>query len=213
MTWLAHLWNRPGPNCIAADERDVWASAQSLADLGELTARWLEGDLQSQPGYYGSVDVDEDDAVGLTAALAALNRAGLVTDNSQAGHVGIGWDGAHWRSRAAVTGFAAAETVQHLRDTLTGLRQPYYLIASERPRLPYRWRRQGGLPVTWREDVPTCWFGNTLSRSDLDFSYDGVGSGALVELHAALQVAVIDLTCGRNDLWEVLYAWAETRMS
>ncbi len=31
-------------------DRKAWRSARTLADLGELTARWIEGDLGEHPG-------------------------------------------------------------------------------------------------------------------------------------------------------------------
>ncbi len=53
-----------------------WQRAETLQDLADLTASWLSGDIASQPGYYGRVDVDEDDAPGLTAALVASTESG-----------------------------------------------------------------------------------------------------------------------------------------
>ena len=81
----------------------AWGSARTLADLGELTARWIEGTIASQPGYCGPSDIEDPALVPL---LAALNRAGFVTTGSQAGESGPGYDGAHWQQRAAVEGFA-----------------------------------------------------------------------------------------------------------
>lgn len=34
--------------------RSLWTAARTLADVGTLMARWLEGDLTYQPVYYGS---------------------------------------------------------------------------------------------------------------------------------------------------------------
>ncbi len=92
-------------------DRSLWAAARSLADLGELTALWLDGSIASQPGYYGPCDVDEDDAPGLTDTLILLNRAGYVTFGSQAGY-----DGAPWQQLAAVEGLAAPHTYNWLCD-------------------------------------------------------------------------------------------------
>ena len=50
-------------------DRKLWAQTRTLADLGELTAQWLEGRIASVPGYCGS-PADE------TASLApVLDRA------------------------------------------------------------------------------------------------------------------------------------------
>ena len=35
------------------DDRKLWASARTLDDLCELTAMWLEGELEQTPGHLG----------------------------------------------------------------------------------------------------------------------------------------------------------------
>ena len=60
-----------------------WQNARTLTHLGELTAAWLTGELQSQPTYHGPCDVDTEP--GLRLALIHLNRHGMVTTSSQAG--------------------------------------------------------------------------------------------------------------------------------
>ncbi|MBL7261367.1 DUF6919 domain-containing protein [Paractinoplanes lichenicola] len=62
---------------LLPEDRPLWRAAESLDEVAALTARWLSGGIRSQPGYGGTVDVDEDDAQGLTAALIACNRAGF----------------------------------------------------------------------------------------------------------------------------------------
>src|SRR5690242_948094 len=84
--------------------RQGWACARTLADLGQLTARWLEGDLATVPGY-GCRPAAE--TALLVPVLAAVNRAGYVTAGSQPGHAGPGYDRARWEQRAAVEGLAA----------------------------------------------------------------------------------------------------------
>ncbi|MFE2693644.1 DUF6919 domain-containing protein [Streptomyces mirabilis] len=81
----------------------AWCSARTTSDLGQLTARWLEGDLASQPGYMPNHGPDPE-TEPLIPVLAAANRAGFVTNASQPGdddHT----HGTHWQQRAAVTGF------------------------------------------------------------------------------------------------------------
>lgn len=88
-----------------ADERR-WHEALSLADLGELTAQWLEGAIWS-PWYGGS---EPDPETGpLVPLLAQMNRAGYVTDFSQPGEVD-----ADWAQRAAVTGYCDADNAERL---------------------------------------------------------------------------------------------------
>src|SRR6266536_3121043 len=59
-----------------------WMSATSLAELGELTALWLEGEIGQAPTNLGP---PAGETAELIPVLAAVNRAGLVTDCSQPG--------------------------------------------------------------------------------------------------------------------------------
>lgn len=80
------------------------ARARTLADLGELTARWLEGKIKSLPTVIPGYGPDEE-TTKLIPVLAAVNRAGYVTDFSQPGEAER-----RWTQRAAVSGFASAAT-------------------------------------------------------------------------------------------------------
>jgi hypothetical protein len=65
-----------------------------LADLGELTAQWLEGTIASVPTVWPGCGPDEE-ATELIPVLAARNRAGYVTTVSRAGEgPAPGYDGA-----------------------------------------------------------------------------------------------------------------------
>jgi hypothetical protein len=64
--------------------RQRWQEASTLRELGELTALWLEGKLDSQPGYVPRVGPDKE-TTELVAVLARLNRIGYLTDSSQPG--------------------------------------------------------------------------------------------------------------------------------
>jgi len=59
-----------------------WLSARTLADVGELTALFLEGHLQQTPTHMGSPDTE---TIALIPVLAACNRTGFVTHQSQPG--------------------------------------------------------------------------------------------------------------------------------
>ncbi len=87
-------------------DRERWASAKTLADLGELTAQWLEGTLASRPGYAVNAGPDPE-TIELIPVLARVNRAGFLTSGSQPG-MGweLGYNGRLWRQRAFVQGFA-----------------------------------------------------------------------------------------------------------
>lgn len=194
MSLLASLLGLGGGPLTRAD-RKRWAQARTLDDLGELTALWLEGRIDSQPGYYGRVDVDEDDAPGLTAALIACNRAGYLTNDSQAGYDGEGYDGARWRQLATVDGYATEATVQRMRAHLG---QRFTVLAQ-----PLGRRRGRKVVVTWREGVPFTAFGGS-SRSLAETDYDGCSAEALRAVRSAWTLTVYDPRPGHNQLWAAL---------
>jgi hypothetical protein len=186
-----------------ADEA-VWAACATAADVRAATVLWLTGAIRSQPGYCGPVDVDEDDAPGLTDALVALNRAGVLTNNSQAGADCAGFDGAHWQQFAAVDGLADDATVGWLVESLfgTGLQ-----IAVN------SW-----VDVTFRDGRRYTRFGGEWSRKmrrHLRDEWTGYGvcqSSAVDELLACRRVVMYDPAFGRDDrLWPTLRAAAEAR--
>lgn len=194
IAFLRGLFDR-GPLLNADKPR--WAAAQSLGDLGQLTARWLRGEIKSQPGYYGPVDVDEDIAPGITDALVTLNLAGLVTDQSQGGYDGPDYEAAPWE--AWVTGYADDDMFWRLDRMLFGTGFHLYAwpaasMSDWSGRLPY-----GVSPV----DGPIR---GRLSTRDVRFLYGGCGDGAVEALLHAWQITIYDPQPGSNDLWPVLAA-------
>lgn len=182
-------------------ERKVWAEADSLADLCGLMIRWLDGELSATPGYYGSVDVDEDDAPGLTDACRALNRAGFLTTCSQAGYDGPSYEDRRCTQVAVVDGYATPAMVVALRAKLFGT--PYVIqeFAS-------RWSDYGSkVPVTWVDGDAVTRFGGGLGRRQIRREWGGyVGANAVRDLCGALQVVIYDPEPGRNTLWMDLSA-------
>jgi hypothetical protein len=190
---------------VNASDAQVWASARTLADLGELTARWIEGTFASEPGYCGPSDIEDPVMVPV---LARLTRAGFMTIASQAASDGTGYDGARWQQRAAVEGFIAGTAaayavasaawdaglavVMHCPDTL--------------PRGRYGYGES--VVVTTREGRDCTWFGVHLPRRHIRDS--GIGYGichrdAVKALCGAWQVTVIDPEWGRPGvLWQTL---------
>lgn len=88
-------------------DREVWRQASTIAAAGELTARWLEGNSQYQPGVFSAGFDDETSAIA--GELARLNRNGLFTKESQPG-VRAG----DLAQRAYVTAFCSPETAMAL---------------------------------------------------------------------------------------------------
>jgi len=174
-----------------------WQRATSVPDLGELTAGWLTGEIASSPGYYGPVDVDEDDAPGLTQALVVLNRIGFWTRTSQAGLDREGYDGAHWTQLAAVDGFADQTVIECLENALadTGYRIQAHPVLEQ---------GHEGVVVTRREGRAYTGFGGSMDDEDLDLQVAGVGEQAAQAVRDSSQVVIWDPAVGRNDLWSVL---------
>ena len=181
---------------VRADRRR-WAAAQSLPELCDLMARWLEGELSMWPGYGDGADEETAD---LIPVLARLNRAGFLTDQSQPGCDGPGFDGLRWQQRAAVSGFIADEQV------LAQVRQ-----AGERAGLtvliahPWLLPQGRGITGTLRGGEPYTEFGAYLPVRTLRHIWRGVSRPALAEICDAWQVTLVDPEWGSSDrLWTAL---------
>jgi uncharacterized protein DUF6919 len=177
-------------------ERRQWRSARTLGDLGRLMARWLEGDLQARPGYYGPTDLDTPE---LTALCAALCREGLITDNSQQGGHWI-YQGRSVRARASIDGFADDAVLRSLRGATQGTE----LIVTARRTRSRRWWRPsndgGRIVVTEVDGRISTEFGGQLWPGCMEGIWDGIGKQAYREVMHAWHIAVVDPEWGRNDL-------------
>jgi hypothetical protein len=91
-------------------DREVWRQATSLAAAGELTARWLDGESQYQPGTFAATFDEETRAIA--AELAEINRNGLFTKESQPG---VRQKAGH-AQRQYVTGFCSAPIAHRLLE-------------------------------------------------------------------------------------------------
>src|SRR5215471_10091187 len=94
----------------------VWSTARSLADVGELTARWLLGSVPHHPCQAGPPDVETNK---IRRSLVRLNRAGWMTDFSQPAepyHDGCA-------QRACVSGFCEEQLARTIATLMlsTGL--------------------------------------------------------------------------------------------
>jgi hypothetical protein len=185
-------------------DREIWQSARTLGDLGELTARWIEGDLRSQPGYYGPTDIEDP---VMAPVLAALCRAGYMTTQSQAGVSGPGYDGECWRQCAAVEGLASEGTARRIAAVAewNGL----IVVLNEPPRrFSMRYGCETAVTVTWRAAEPVTSFGARLPRTHLRSDVTGYGEchrDAVNAVCVAWQVTVMDPKPGRPDLlWDTL---------
>lgn len=187
---------------MSRHDRRAWRTATTLADLGHLTARWLEGDLKSRPGYqprYGPDDETRD----LIPTLATCNRAGFLTDQSQPGYDGTGYDGARWQQRAAVQGYI------NNRDLLERIQgaavNAGLIVLIHTSGDGDGWRTSSYVPATVREGMPLTSFGGQLTERDIQLSWLGTSSQAIMAATDAHQVALIDPDFNRDDrLWPLL---------
>jgi hypothetical protein len=171
----------------ATSEKEIWAAAGSLNDLCALTERWLRADLATQPGYSGSVDVDEDEAPGLTDACIALNRIGFLTRNSQAGFEGTGYDGARWTQLAAVDGITTPPAAFALRRNLP---QGFKIHTG-------RW-----VDVTLREgQFATRFGGDNIDPDEFHMCSREAITDAMTN---GVPFIVYDPTAGPNTLWAAI---------
>lgn len=180
------------------DDLKTWQAARTLDDLGELTALWIEGKIGSQPAYHGTTDIESPEMVPV---LAALNRVGYMTIQSQQGFDGPGYDGALWVQRAAVEGFASHEIAQRIFDTAPLNLLVIDLCDAHLPRV--RVSSRHAFTVTYRNREPYTSFGHHLSRRHIRDAHVGYGilNGAAQDaLCSAHQVTVIDLEPGRTHL-------------
>jgi len=177
--------------------RSEWSEAGSLAELGELTALWLEGAIDDHPGIVvepGEEPGPDPETRPLVPVLAAINRAGLVTDFSQPGHP----DDDGWIQRAAVAGYCDDKTRARLVDVLG---RTELLVLAEHPDSDSALR----IPVTIADGEMCTWVGGALDDEYLQLCYRGVPQAGLDALRESWYVTVLDPVWERADrLWPAL---------
>lgn len=182
-------------------DRRRWGAARSLADLGGLTALWLEGKIASQPGYQPYCGPDEETRE-LVSALAAACRAGYVTTSSQPGCIEYDKHGSLWRQQAAVEGFVDnADLLQRLLELAA--RGGYTAVV-------HSLKRAGDFPdgivVTTRDGKPVTSFGCHLTGRLLRTLYPAsIHSEAFAAVRRAWQVTLIDPSFGDSRLFAGLH--------
>lgn len=177
------------------DEALDWAHAHTLGELGELTARWLEGTIPHQPAWEGTRPDAETEP--LVPVLAALNRAGFVTHYSQSGMALASGTG---RQRAAVSGFGSELLLRRLPDASLGTDLVCLVY-------PPGGRLDGlRIPISYSEGVAGTWAGAEMRPEDIrEFYGPACHRDAVEALLGAWQATVIDPRWGRNDLlWDWL---------
>lgn len=176
----------------------VWRDARTIADLGAGMAQWLEGRIPSWPGYEAGCGPDEETR-HLVPDLAALNRAGFVTTNSQPGTDGIGYDEARWRQRAYVEG-VIDDRNPLLHRVIRAAGRAGMTVVRGRGYLPTP------LVLTERDGQPMAAISVRAPRDQVAREWHGIGRQALKALrqHGA-HISIVDPVWGRDThLWPAL---------
>jgi hypothetical protein len=179
---------RDGFGRLLAD-REVWRQAASIAAAGELTARWLEGSSQYQPGTFAPGF--DDETTPIAGQLARLNRNGLFTKESQPGVQAEGL-----AQRAYVTGFCSPDTASALLELST--RSGLVTVAHAPGEAS-----SASIPVTVQDDAVVTVLGSSEGPVDEDQLKDWAAESnealALV-LADAWYVEIFDPVWGRNTV-------------
>ena len=182
------------------DDLTEWDDARTLADLGELTARWLEGTLDWHPNVTPGSGPDNETAE-LVPVLARLNRLGLVTKGSQPAWLSEEGDG----QRAWVSAFCTEDTVDRIRAAVHGT--DLIVIAS-----PPGDETDQAVEISIYDGIENTWGGRPDSVAHIEHFMGYQSPNALDALKAAWQIDVIDPEWGREDLlWDTLtqrWVWA-----
>jgi hypothetical protein len=179
---------RDGFGRLLAD-REVWRQATTIPAAGELTARWLEGRSQYQPGTFAPGF--DDETTDIAAELAGLNRNGLFTKESQPGVQSGGL-----AQRAYVTAFCSPETASALLELST--RSGLVAVAHAPGEAS-----SASIPVTVQDGAVVTVLGSSegpVADDQLkDWAAETNEALALV-LADAWYVEIFDPVWGRNDV-------------
>jgi hypothetical protein len=184
---------------LPSSELAPWRSARTVADLGELMADWLEGRIPASPGYCDTRP--EDETRHLIPTLAACNRSGYITTNSQPGEQPVrGVDGRMWRQRAVVDGWIANPALLH-RIRTTAATAGITVITNRPGRRPHP-----GMIVTEADGEAITDYGwSPGHRRLIAYQWPGIPGAARRELRTATHLTLVDPAWGRDDrLWPLL---------
>ncbi|MCX4707190.1 hypothetical protein [Streptomyces sp. NBC_01373] len=183
-------------------DRRLWKSAKTVADLGELMARWLEGEIDSRPGYQPRFGPDEETG-HLVPTLAGLCRAGYVTTCSQPGFAGTGADGMWWEQRAAVELVVTDADLLHRLVDAASAAGFITRINDHRHGGGYQ---DDAVVVTTRDGEPVTAFGGRISRADMAIQWPGLDRALYDQVAHGTYVSIVAPEYGTagERLWVVL---------
>jgi hypothetical protein len=175
------------PRTEGGPDQLAWQMCTDLNTACELTAEWLEGKRHYLPGY-AAAQPDEETRP-LLAELAAINRLGFFTENSQPGEPLEDGRG----QRAYVTGYCDEETA----GFITGILAVTDLVVL--------WARPGEagrmqVCVTMDYHREFTHLGRTGSREDKFEEYRYEANETLAAIIAnSWDLHIFDPVWGRND--------------
>jgi hypothetical protein len=189
----------PGEDGMSPEDAERWHAARTLADLGELTAQWLEGHLEQTPTHTAPPDPETGPLLTL---LAAVNRAGFVTHQSQPAYR-LDENGS--AQRANVSGYADNSAFARL---MTAAADADLIITAARASIPESFGPFFTITLDYGEEF--TWDGIAFDQATMEASYEYDCHPAAIEaLCQAWQVTLIDPQWGRDaKLWAVLGAFA-----
>lgn len=175
------------------NQDDLWGEAKTLEELGEVTARWIEGSVSYHPCYRADIDAETRP---LGKKLAYFNRNGLVTTFSQPAEP---LDEEGFSQRACVEGYAREDVAK--RIATIGLYTELLILIY-----PPDWQGGYQIPITLDEFHPFTWCGGVWGYEEFECFAEDCSPEAMEELKSAWKVVVIDLQWGReNYLWNHVY--------
>lgn len=182
--------------------RRAWAATRTIADHGELVARWLAGEYRYTPGHVGPAD---DETAAIRADLVRLCRAGVVTTGSQPGATGTDQDG-RWVQRAYLTAYGNDDVI--LRLALAAAAAGLWVEST--PHAPGAETMPSGVvPVTFDPDTDQVFTGSCGGQDVHVWDRWAVAwhPESLRAWQTAAQLHVVDPTPGRERLlWDTLTA-------
>lgn len=170
-------------------DREVWRQAATIPAAGELTARWLEGRSEYQPGTF-TPGIDEETR-GIAARLAELNRNGLFTKESQPGVLAEGHT-----QRAYLTAFCTTEAASALLQL--SARSGLVTVAHAPGEAS-----QASIPVTVQQDEVVTVLGSSetpVTPEQLNGWSEEANDALALVLADSWYVEIFDPVWGRNEI-------------
>lgn len=190
---------------------EIWYRAQTLQQLGEANALWLEGRIGHMPtcSYYSHPN---DETIALLPYINPLNRSGLLVSTfSQPGCTprDRSYGGIMDEQRAALSGFMSEDYAEELKRQAEGhgVTMLFNPAGSTQKNSFIVVSRASGNDISYTgnvlstEDIAKQYGGSERSPSDSP----GLNPNMIKVLQNSCQVDLYDPEWGRNDkLWPML---------